>query len=154
MTHNLEVRKDGFYIDGEKFFLISGDFHYFRTHPDGWRRRLKLMRDFGLTAVTTYVAWNLHEPEQGHFNFSGIADLPRFLREADEEGLKVVLRCSPYMCAEWDLGGLPAWLLKDRTICLRSSDPKFMGAVSDYLHVLGEKIRPYLATNGGPIILA
>lgn len=154
MTHNLEVRKDGFYIDGEKFFLISGDFHYFRTHPDGWRRRLKLMRDFGLTAVTTYVAWNLHEPEQGHFNFSGIADLPRFLREAEEEGLKVVLRCSPYMCAEWDLGGLPAWLLKDRTICLRSSDPKFMGAVSDYLHVLGEKISPYLATNGGPIILA
>ena len=154
MKHALEVRKDGFYIDGGKFFLISGDFHYFRTHPDGWRRRLRLMRDFGLTAVTTYVAWNLHEPERGRFDFSGIADLPRFLREADEEGLKVVLRCSPYMCAEWDLGGLPAWLLKDRSICLRSSDPKFMSAVSDYFRVLAGKVRPYLATNGGPVILA
>lgn len=154
MKHELEVRKDGFYIDGEKFFLISGDFHYFRTHPDGWRRRLKLMRDFGMTAVTTYVAWNLHEPERGNYNFEGIADLPRFLKEADEEGLKVVLRCSPYMCAEWDFGGLPAWLLKDRQICLRSSDPKFMSSVSDYFKVLSEKIRPYLATNGGPIILA
>lgn len=152
--HTLEVKKDGFYIDNEKFFLISGDFHYFRTHPDGWRRRLKLMKDFGLTAVTTYVAWNLHEPEQGQYNFEGIADICRFLREAQEEGLKVVLRCSPYMCAEWDLGGLPAWLLKDRQICLRSSDPKFMGAVTGFFRILAEKIRPYLATNGGPIILA
>lgn len=153
MKHILEVKQDGFYIDNNRFFLISGDFHYFRTHPDGWRRRLRLMREFGLTAVTTYVAWNLHEPEQGRYNFSGIADLLRFISEADEEGLKVVLRCSPYMCAEWDFGGLPAWLLKDREICLRSSDPKFMGAVTSFFRVLSEKIRPFLATNGGPIIL-
>lgn len=153
MKHRLEVKKDGFYIDDEKFFLISGDFHYFRTHPDGWRRRLKLMKDFGLTAVTTYVAWNLHEPMQGKYKFDGIADICRFIKEADEEGLKVVLRCSPYMCAEWDLGGLPAWLLKDRSMCLRSSDPKFMEAVTNFFKILAEKIRPLLATNGGPIIL-
>ena len=102
MTHNLEVRKDGFYIDGEKFFLISGDFHYFRTVPEGWERRLKLMKDFGLTAVTTYVAWNLHEPKRGEFCFEGICDLPLFLTLAQKVGLKVVLRCSPYMCGEWE----------------------------------------------------
>lgn len=154
MKHYLEVKKDGLYINNEKFFLLSGDFHYFRTHPDGWRRRLKLMKDFGMTAVTTYVAWNLHEPEQGRYNFEGIADLPRFLREAEEEGLKVILRCSPYMCAEWDFGGLPAWLLKDRKMALRTSDPRFMEAVRNFFYVLSDKIRPYLATNGGPIILA
>ncbi len=148
-----EVREEGLYLDGEKFFLLSGDFHYFRTHPDGWRRRFRLMKDFGITAVTTYVAWNLHEPKPGVYNFEGTADLPRFLREADEEGLKVVLRLSPYMCAEWEMGGLPSWLLSDRTLCLRSRDPKFMGAVRRYFKVLCEKVRPYLCTNGGPIIL-
>ncbi len=149
----IEIRKDGVYLDGSKFFLVSGDFHYFRTHEDGWRRRLKLMKDFGLTAVTTYVAWNLHEPKPGEYCFEGIADLPRFLREADEEGLKVVLRLSPYMCAEWEMGGLPSWLLRDRTICLRSSDEAFMKPVRRYTKVLADKIRPYLYTNGGPVIL-
>ena len=154
MKNKIEVREDGLYLNDEKFFLLSGDFHYFRTNPDGWKRRLILMRDFGLTAVTTYVAWNIHEAERGKYNFSGIADLPRFLEECQVVGLKVILRCSPYMCSEWDLGGLPSWLLKDRTICLRSSDPAFMEPVSEYFKVLGEKIKPYMFTNGGPIILA
>ena len=101
MKPTVEVRRDGVYLDGEKFFLISGDFHYFRTLPDGWRRRMELMKDFGLTAATTYVAWNVHEPKQGEFCFEGLGDLPRFLQTAQEVGLKVILRCSPYMCAEW-----------------------------------------------------
>ncbi len=149
----VEVKRDGLYLDNKKFFLVSGDFHYFRTHPDGWRRRLSLMRDFGLTAVTTYVAWNLHEQTPGEYCFEGIADLPRFLREADEEGLKVILRLSPYMCAEWEMGGLPAWLLTDRKTCVRSTDPTYMAAVTRYTRVLAEKIKPYLYTNGGPIVL-
>lgn len=153
MNKKVEVKPDGIYLSGEKFFLISGDFHYFRTLPQGWKRRMELMRDFGLTAVTTYVAWNLHEPKKGDFHFEGIADLPLFLQTAADTGLKVILRCSPYMCAEWEMGGLPSWLLKDRTMCLRSSDPAFMEAVRSYSTVLFEKIRPYLYTNGGPIIL-
>lgn len=148
-----EVRQDGLYLDGEKFFMLSGDFHFFRTHPDGWRRRLRLMKDFGFTAVTTYVAWNLHEPKPGVYNFEGTADIARFLKEADEEGLKVILRLSPYMCAEWEMGGLPSWLLSDRTLCLRCRDPKYMEAVRRYSKVLCEKVRPYLYTNGGPVIL-
>lgn len=151
--NKVELKKDGLYLNDEKFFLLSGDFHYFRTVPDGWRRRLKLMKDFGLTAVTTYVAWNVHEPERGVYNFDGIGDLPRFLKECDEEGLKVVLRCSPYMCAEWEMGGLPYWLNKDRTLTLRSSDPKYFEPMAEYMHVLADKVRPYLFTNGGPIIL-
>lgn len=153
ITSPVEIKRDGVYLDGEKFFLISGDFHYFRTHPDGWRRRMELMKDFGLTATTTYVAWNLHEPRQGKFCFEGIADLPRYLQTAQDVGLKVILRCSPYLCAEYEMGGLPSWLLRNRTLCVRSSDPAFMTPVREYSRVLAEKIRPYLYTSGGPIIL-
>ena len=147
------LKSDGLYLDGEKFFLLSGDFHYFRTMPSGWESRLKLMKDFGMTAVTTYVAWDLHEPTEGNFNFEGIADLGKFLSLADKIGLKVALRCAPYMCAEWDLGGLPSWLLKNRQMCLRSSDPDYIKAFTKYTEKLAEVVRPYLYTNGGPIIL-
>ena len=153
MKNTVEVKKDGFYLDGEKFFLLSGDMHYFRIHPDGWERRLRLMKDFGLTAVTTYVAWNMHEPKRGEFCFEGRCDLVRFLKTADKVGLKVILRCSPYLCGEWEMGGLPSWLLKDRSMCLRSSDPAFMEPLNEYNKVLCDIIRPFLYTNGGPIIL-
>lgn len=153
MKNTVEIKKDGIYLNSEKFFLLSGDMHYFRIVPDGWDRRLKLMKDFGLTAVTTYVPWNLTEPKRGEFCFEGRADLCRFLDEAQSNGLKVLLRCSPYLCGEWEMGGLPSWLLKDRTLCLRSSDPAFMEAVNEYNTVLCEKIKPYLYTNGGPVIL-
>lgn len=149
----VEIRKDGIYIDGEKFFLITGEFHYFRTLPGGWRRRLELMKDFGLTAVTTYVPWNLHQPSPDEFCFEDRLDIERFLTMAAELGLKVFLRPSPYMCGEFEFGGLPAWLLKDHDICLRSSDPSFMGPLEKYYSVLLPKIVPYLHTNGGPIIL-
>ena len=149
----VEIKKDGVYIDGNKFFLISGDFHYFRTLPGGWKRRLELMRDFGLTAVSTYVPWNLHESKKGEFYFENNADIVRFIKTADECGLKVILRLSPYLCGEWEMGGLPAWLLTDRTIGLRTSDPKFLKHFCEYTTVLVDKIRPYLHTNGGPVIL-
>ncbi len=150
---SVELKQDGLYLDGENFFLISGDFHYFRTLPEGWERRLRLMKDFGLTAVTTYVAWNLHEPRPGSYCFEGMADLGRFLDLADQVGLKVVLRLSPYMCAEWEMGGLPSWLLRDRQLCLRSSDPAFLEPFTSYTKRLAEIVRPRLYTNGGPIIL-
>ena len=153
MKKCVEIRKDGVYLDGKKFFLVSGDIHYFRILPDGWERRLLLMKDFGLTAVTTYVPWNLTEPKRGEYCFEGLSDLPRFLSLCDKIGLKVILRCSPYLCGEWEMGGLPSWLLKDRTLCLRSSDPAYMEAANEYNKVLCDKIRPYLHTNGGPIIL-
>ena len=108
MKKTVEIRKDGVYLDGEKFFLVSGDMHYFRILPDGWDSRLRLMKDFGLTAVTTYVPWNLTEPKPGEYCFEGRADLCRFLELADKNGLKVLLRCSPYLCGEWEMGGLPS----------------------------------------------
>ncbi|MDD4139023.1 MAG: beta-galactosidase [Eubacteriales bacterium] len=149
----LIIHKDKLELDGRDFYLASGDFHYFRCLPGGWRRRLKLMKDFGLTAVQTYVPWNLHEPSPGQFDFTGRLDLGAFIRLAAEEELKVLLRPSPYMCGEWDLGGLPAWLLKDRTICLRSSDPRFLDPVRSYTRRLCQEFVPTLSTRGGPVIL-
>ncbi|MBO4299439.1 MAG: beta-galactosidase, partial [Clostridia bacterium] len=148
----LAIERDRLTLDGKPFYLASGDMHYFRVFPGGWRRRLELMKDFGLTAVQTYVPWNLHEPKPGVYDFSGMLDLGAFLRLCDEVGLKVLLRPSCYICSEWDMGGLPSWLLKTRDIVLRSSDPRFMEPARRYMKRLSEEFLPYLSTNGGPII--
>ena len=148
----LTIERDHLTLDGKPFYLASGDMHYFRIFPGGWRRRLELMKDFGLTAVQTYVPWNAHEPRPGEYDFSGMLDLAAFLRLCDEIGLKVLLRPSCYICSEWDMGGLPSWLLKTHDIALRTRDPRFMEPVRRYMKRLSQEFLPYLSTNGGPII--
>ena len=113
MKQILEIGKDSLRLGGEPFLLVSGSLHYFRILPGDWKRRLKLAKDFGLTAIQTYVPWNAHEPRPGEFDFTGMLDLAGYLKAADEAGLKVLLRPSPYICSEWDFGGLPWWLLRD-----------------------------------------
>ncbi|MBQ3084578.1 MAG: beta-galactosidase [Clostridia bacterium] len=131
-------------------FFVSGDIHYFRIYPGGMRRRLELMKAFGITVLQTYVPWNLHEPKKGKFVWDGLCDLEGFLSLADEMGFHVFLRPSPYICSEWELGGIPSWVLADGAI-LRTHDEKFLRCVADYYKVLCAKFRPYLKTNGGPI---
>ena len=149
----VEIKKDGFYLNGESFYLASGDIHYFRIHPSAWHRHFLLAKEFGLTAIQLYVPWNLHEPEKGKFNFSGILDLPAFLQMAADYDLKVLLRPAPYICSECEFGGLPPWLLFDEKVRIRCSEPTYLSHIKDYYKVLTEKIRPYLFTNGGPIIM-
>lgn len=150
--NKLEVKDRAFYIDGKKTEIIAGDIHYFRIHPADWGKRLDLAVDFGLNTVQTYVPWNLHEPKKGVFDFDGLLDLAAFLKLAKEKGLYVMLRCSPYICSEWDLGGLPSRLLKDRDMVIRSSDPTYLKEVEDYYKRLVPEFLPQLATNGGNII--
>lgn len=150
--NKLTFDRDNFYLDGKPFRLIAGDIHYFRIHENDWAKRLDLAVDFGLNTIQTYVPWNAHEPHPGEYNFSGMLDLGAYLKLCGEKGLKVLLRPSPYICSEWDLGGLPSWLLKDRELVLRSSDPKYLEAVQRYYKRLIPEFLPYLATNGGPII--
>ena len=107
--------KDTFYLDGEKFQILSGSIHYFRIVPEYWRDRLMKLKSLGLNTVETYIPWNVHEPRKGEFVFDGMADVAGFVRLAQELGLYVILRPSPYICAEWEFGGLPAWLLKEDT---------------------------------------
>jgi len=144
--------QNSFYLDGKPFRMIAGDVHYFRIHPSRWEEVLDLSADFGLNTIQSYVPWNAHEPEPGVYDFSGLLDLAKFLSICQEKGLKVLLRPSPYICSEWDLGGLPAWLLRDREMVLRSSDPAYLAAVERYYQHLIPVFRPYLATNGGPVI--
>lgn len=110
------------------------------------------MKDFGLTAVQTYVPWDLHEPEEGEFCFEDNLDIKAFLELCDEMDLKVMLRPSPYMCAEWDFGGLPYWLLNKKGLVVKTSNPQYMECVRNYTKRLCEEFVPYLSTNGGPII--
>lgn len=146
-----EKGKD-FYINGEKIIILSGAIHYFRVVPEYWRDRLIKLKNAGFNTVETYVPWNLHEPREGEFNFEGLANFEKFLEICKELDLYVIFRATPYICAEWDFGGLPYWLLKDKNIKLRCNDPLFLGKVRSYFEELLPRVIPFLGKNGGPII--
>ena len=118
-----EIRDD-FYLNGERFQVISGLIHYFRMVPEYWRDRLLKLKAMGCNTVETYVPWNFHEPRKGQFDFSGRRDVEGFIQAAQEIGLYVILRPSPYICAEWEFGGLPAWLLRG-DMRLRCADDRY-----------------------------
>ncbi|XP_062950240.1 beta-galactosidase-1-like protein [Cynocephalus volans] len=143
---------DRFLLDGVPFRYVSGSLHYFRVPRVLWADRLFKMRLSGLNAVQFYVPWNYHEPQPGVYNFNGSRDLIAFLNEAAIADLLVILRPGPYICAEWEMGGLPSWLLRNPKIHLRSSDPDFLAAVDSWFKVLLPKIYPWLYHNGGNII--
>jgi beta-galactosidase len=143
---------DHFDLDGKPFQIISGEMHYARIPREYWRDRLKKARAMGLNTVSTYVFWNAHEPRPGVYDFSGSLDAAAFIRMAQEEGLYVILRPGPYSCAEWDLGGFPAWLLADPKIVLRSTDPKFLEPAGRWLQRLGQELAPLQLARGGPIL--
>ena len=146
-----EVR-DTFYLDGEKFQILSGSIHYFRIVPEYWRDRLMKLKSLGLNTVETYIPWNVHEPRKGEFVFDGVADVAGFVKLAQELGLYVILRPSPYICAEWEFGGLPAWLLKE-DISVRSASEAFLRHVREYYQVLLPSLKPLQITEGGNVIL-
>ncbi|MFF4832978.1 beta-galactosidase [Streptomyces sp. NPDC001315] len=149
----LTTTSDGFLLHGEPFRIISGAMHYFRIHPDLWADRLRKARLMGLNTVETYLPWNLHQPDpDGPLDLDGLLDLPRYLSLARAEGLQVLLRPGPYICAEWDGGGLPSWLTADPDIRLRSSDPRFTDALDRYLDLLLPPLLPHMAAAGGPVI--
>ncbi|WP_407836053.1 beta-galactosidase family protein [Streptomyces sp. DSM 116496] len=148
----LEIAADGFRLDDRPFRIVSGALHYFRVHPEQWADRLHKARLLGLNTVETYVPWNLHAPRRGEFRLDGGLDLPRFLDLAAAEGLYVLLRPGPYICAEWEGGGLPPWLLAEEGIALRSRDPRFLRAVDEYLGVLLPPLLSRLGSRGGPVL--
>ncbi len=141
-----------FLLDGKPFQIISGEMHYPRIPRAYWRERFRMAKAMGLNTITTYVFWNEHEPQPGVYDFSGQRDVAEFIREAQSEGLYVILRPGPYVCAEWEWGGYPAWLLKQHGIVVRSRDPKFMEPARRWLLRLGKELAPLQIGNGGPII--
>jgi beta-galactosidase len=150
--HHIAIAGDHFVLDGKPLQIISGELHYERIPREYWRDRLQKARAMGLNTISTYVFWNVHEPEPGVYDFAGSLDVAAFVRIAQEEGLYVILRPGPYACAEWDLGGLPAWVLADPNIVLRSADEKFLAPAERWLQRLGRELAPLQITHGGPII--
>jgi beta-galactosidase len=149
---SFRVADGQFLLNGKPFRIVSGEIHYARVPREYWRDRLRMAKAMGLNAVTTYVFWNAHEPRPGVYDFTGNLDVAEFVREAQQEGLYVILRPGPYSCAEWEFGGFPAWLLKDPNMIVRSRDPKFIAAARAWLLRLGQEVAPLQIGNGGPII--
>lgn len=145
--------KETFYIDDQPIRLISGAVHYFRLAPTEWKKTLQNLKALGANCVETYLPWNLHEPKQGEFCFSGLADIETFLSIAEALDLYIILRPSPYICAEWDFGGLPAWLLADERMRVRSQYQGYLQAVAAYYEVLLPQLVPYQYTKGGNVLM-
>ncbi|GAA3517248.1 glycoside hydrolase family 35 protein [Actinocatenispora rupis] len=143
------VTPTGFTLDGAPHRVLSGAAHYFRTHPAQWADRLAMLRAMGLTCVETYVAWNVHEPRPGEYRMDGGADLGRFLDLAAEAGLHAIVRPGPYICAEWENGGLPAWL----GTRLRCADPSYLSLVDRWFDVLLPVIVERQVTRGGNVLM-
>jgi|GEM_PF-15855 len=151
--HTFTISDGEFLLDGKPFQIISGEMHFARIPEEYWRYRLKTARAMGLNTIATYIFWNYHEREKGVFNFRGNADVAKFVKTAQEESLWVIIRPSPYGCAEWEFGGYPWWLLKEKDLKVRSKDPNFTEMCRKYYHNLGEELASLQITRGGPIIM-
>ncbi|MBP1571641.1 MAG: beta-galactosidase, partial [Oscillospiraceae bacterium] len=147
------IQDDKFLMDGKPYRIISGAMHYFRIVPEYWEDRLKKLKACGFNTVETYTCWNLHERKEGVFDFSGILDIEKYIETAAKLGLNVIIRPGPYICAEWELGGLPSWLLSYPDMSLRCYDPLYLEKVKPYYKQLLSRIKPHLSTNGGNVIM-
>ncbi len=148
-----EYNGSSFLLNGKEYTIISGAMHYFRIPREYWRDRLLKLKECGFNTVETYTCWNLHEPKEGVFDFSGMLDLETYIDIAAELGLNLILRPGPYICAEWDFGGLPAWLLNYKDMDIRCNDEVFISKIERYYKELLKRVVPRLCTNGGNIIM-
>jgi len=151
--HTFAIGTNDFLLDGRRFQIRCGELHAARVPPEYWQHRLQMAKAMGLNTVCAYLFWNMHEPRPGEFNWSGAADAAEFCRLAQQAGLWVILRPGPYACAEWEMGGFPAWLLKNDGIKLRTRDPLYLDAVKRYMREVGRVLGPQQVTKGGPILM-
>ena len=142
-----------FLLNGEPFVVKAAEVHYPRIPRPYWEHRIQMCKALGMNTLCIYVFWNLHEPREGVFDFTGNSDVAEFCRLAQKNGMYVIVRPGPYVCAEWEMGGLPWWLLKKKDIRLREQDPYFMERVRIFEQKVGEQLAPLTIQNGGPIIM-
>lgn len=141
-----------FTFDGKPAVIISGSIHYPRVPRAYWSDRIRKAKAMGFNCIGTYIFWNAHEKTPGEFDFSGNLDIAEFARACQKEGMWLIVRPGPYICSEWDFGGMPPWLLKDPEIQVRTNDPKFLKATARYMKAVGKELRDLQVTHGGPII--
>ena len=142
-----------FLLNGQPFVVKAAEVHYPRIPRPYWEHRIKMCKALGMNTLCLYVFWNIHEQREGEFDFTGNSDVAEFCRLAKKNGMYVIVRPGPYVCAEWEMGGLPWWLLKKKDIRLRERDPYFMERVKIFEQKVGEQLAPLTIQNGGPIIM-
>jgi beta-galactosidase len=147
------VGETDFLLDDKPFRILSGALHYFRVHPDHWADRIEKARLMGLNTIETYVPWNAHSPRPGVFDTDGILDLPRFLRLVANAGMRAIVRPGPFICGEWDNGGLPPWLFREPDVGIRRHEPRFLDEVGKYLEQVLALVHPHQVGLGGPVLL-
>ena len=147
------VGRNTFLLNGEPFVVKAAEVHYPRIPRPYWEHRIQMCKSLGMNTLCIYVFWNLHEPREGQFDFTGNSDVAEFCRLAQKNGMYVIVRPGPYVCAEWEMGGLPWWLLKKKDIRLREQDPYFMERVRIFEEKVAEQLAPLTIQNGGPIIM-
>ncbi len=153
MRHSFSLADSTFLLDGKPFQMISGEMHYPRVPREAWRARMKMAKAMGLNTIGTYVFWNVHEPQKGKYDFTGNNDIAQFVKIAKEEGLWVVLRPSPYVCAEWEFGGYPYWLQNIKGLEVRSKEPQYLQAYKNYINEIGKQLAPLQINHGGNILM-
>ena len=144
----------GFLLNKRPFQIISGELHPARIPAEYWRHRILMAKAMGCNTISAYIFWNYHETEEGVYDFTtGNHNLAEFFKLVQAEGMWLILRPGPYVCAEWELGGIPPYLLRIPDIKLRCMDSRYMAAAEKYIGKLAEVVRPFLVTNGGPILM-
>ncbi|SHN39149.1 beta-galactosidase [Chitinophaga sp. CF418] len=152
--HSFTLAKKDFLLDGKPYQIISGEMHPARIPKEYWKHRIQMAKAMGCNTIAAYVFWNYHEQEEGKFDFSSEnRDIAAFVKLAQEEGMWVLLRPGPYVCAEWEFGGLPPYLLRIPDIKVRCMDPRYMAATERYVKALAEQVKGLQVTNGGPILM-
>ena len=148
-----EAGKGSFLLNGEPFVVKAAELHYPRIPRAYWEHRIKQCKALGMNTICLYVFWNFHEEKPGEFDFTGQKDLAEFCRLCQKNDMYVILRPGPYVCAEWEMGGLPWWLLKKKDIRLREDDPYFLERVAIFEKEVANQVAGLTIQKGGPIIM-
>jgi len=151
--HSFALGDSTFLLDNKPFQMISGEMHYPRVPREAWRARMKMAKAMGLNTIGTYVFWNLHEPQKGKFDFTGNNNVAEFVKIAQQEGLWVILRPSPYVCAEWEFGGYPYWLQNEKGLVVRSKEATYLKEYETYIKEVGKQLAPLQINHGGNILM-
>ena len=152
-AQNFTIGKSTFLLNGKPFTVKAAELHYTRIPAPYWEHRIEMCKALGMNTICLYVFWNIHEQTEGQFDFTGQNDIAAFCRLAQKHGMYVIVRPGPYVCAEWEMGGLPWWLLKKKDIVLRTLDPYFMERTAIFMKEVGKQLAPLQITRGGNIIM-